>query len=326
MVPETEKKTLLVETLCEKEGEGWFMCSNEHYLAVGVDTSLLIYHIDTLELLRTISTDHPSETRIRRGEFRPGFPTVIGIGYFNGLCDIIDVDKEKLIQRLEGAESEIKSVSFSPSGERLSFSTRDGSVWIWKETEGEWEIEEIIEYSENDVKTAIWSEDTLVTMGYSNETVIYQRWEDEMCEVKWEIDAILKTTCTHWDGAFIHDGPSTYLGTVTQDGSLAIYHKESTWKEQLTQSISFYPVIAICQVSLPHSQDVFGMITNRNTLSLYSTSGSLFFKQIVASPEEEPIDLLFSKKASSLFILFFSYVQRKRSVRVKVVRGLGQWV
>ncbi|KAL7624458.1 Cytosolic iron-sulfur protein assembly protein [Parahypoxylon ruwenzoriense] len=79
-----------------------------------------------------------------------------------------DGAKEKdweLIVVLDGHDSEIKSVSFSPSGQYLATCSRDKSVWIWEdvgatETDDEWETVAVLNEHEGDVKAVAWCPET----------------------------------------------------------------------------------------------------------------------------------------------------------------------
>ncbi|KAF3070436.1 putative cytosolic iron-sulfur protein assembly protein 1 [Daldinia childiae] len=82
--------------------------------------------------------------------------------------DSDDDKKEKewdLIVILDGQDSEVKSVSFSPTGQFLATCSRDKSVWIWEdvgtnEEDDEWETVAVLSEHEGDVKAVAWCPET----------------------------------------------------------------------------------------------------------------------------------------------------------------------
>ncbi|KAI5190673.1 hypothetical protein NEMIN01_1138 [Nematocida minor] len=294
-----------------------------------------------------------SSVVIRRCEFIMD-SDIVSIGYFNGVCDIVNIDKNIRLDRLEGDESEIKSVSYGSN--RLVFSTREGSVWIWfMNEEGEWEIEEIVEYSESDVKSTIWFKNKLITTGYNDEVVIYSRWEDEICEVKWEIESIFKTESCAWDASAVEIEGTGYIATVTQQGYLHIYSNssanssvngndlsasgnssvnshsdnkadgesggEKVFREEVSLKVSSYPVISVTN-AVYNGVKCFAMVVDRRRLVLYAYGINglcVLSERTVLTEYEEPMDIVFSEEESAIFILSTSVSNRRKYTHIRKV-------
>ncbi|KAI0106968.1 WD repeat protein [Nemania sp. FL0031] len=99
------------------------------------------------------------------GQGGGGSSSSLEVEITSGNKDDVEEKDWELIVVLDGHDSEIKSVAFSPSGQFLATCSRDKSVWVWEdvgasEADDEWETVAVLNEHEGDVKAVAWCPDT----------------------------------------------------------------------------------------------------------------------------------------------------------------------
>lgn len=171
------------------------------------DRTVRIYSLTSFTLLHTITGGH--KRSVRSVSWKPGVKgqSVLATGSFDASAGIWRRDERGLEDDytrsrssegedddddyqysciLDGHESEIKSLSWSPSGQYLATCSRDKSVWIWEELEDDnFETVAVLQEHDGDVKCVAWhpEEDLLASASYDDTIRLYKEDADDWTQV-----------------------------------------------------------------------------------------------------------------------------------------------
>ncbi|KAL2112062.1 hypothetical protein VUR80DRAFT_8637 [Thermomyces stellatus] len=205
---------------------------------------------------------------------------------------------------LEGHDSEIKSVAFSPGGEFLATSSRDKSVWIWEDVgadEDEWETVAVLNEHEGDVKAvafcpdvsgrnarAKFSADVLASASYDDTVRIWR----EDGEGEWVCVAVLTghggtVWGVAWEGREREDGAFPRLMTFSADATIRVWRLDVGEDED--ENVSARGPLGgvpntmrkslredwVCEAILPnvHARDIYSVSWSSKT-GLVASTGS----------------------------------------------------
>lgn len=163
-----------------------------------------VYSLTSFTLLHSITGGH--KRSVRSVSWKPGVrgQSVLATGSFDSSAGIWRRDENSTTQDfttrsddgdeddyqfsciLDGHESEIKCLSWSPSGQYLATCSRDKSVWIWEELEDDnFETVAVLQEHDGDVKCVAWhpEEDLLVSASYDDTVRLYREDADDWVQV-----------------------------------------------------------------------------------------------------------------------------------------------
>ncbi|KAF7595743.1 Cytosolic iron-sulfur protein assembly protein [Aspergillus hancockii] len=257
------------------------------------DKTIRVYSLTNFRLLSTISGGHKRSVRtcawkphvqgesvLATGSFdatvgiwrrwdtygqAEGDPEVWGLSSEtpndNGVNNQEDGDNEewRFAVLLDGHDSEVKSVSWSPSGMLLATCSRDKSIWIWEDLDdgdNNFETVAVMQEHEGDVKCVVWHpvEECLASASYDNTIRLWREDIDDWCQVSclkghtgtvwhldWEgVDNVPSTTAAsekgtslsaEWKNRHALSGPR--LVSCSDDRTVRIWKRQP--KEQQSQ-------------------------------------------------------------------------------------------
>ncbi|KAF1940965.1 WD40 repeat-like protein [Clathrospora elynae] len=175
------------------------------------DRSVRVYSLTSFTLLHSITGGHKRSVRTVSWKPHTKGQSVLATGSFDSSAGIWrreesgpglendftnqrrgdgdeedEADDYQFSCILDGHESEIKCLSWSPSGQYLATCSRDKSVWIWEELEDDnFETVAVLQDHDGDVKCVGWhpEEDLLVSASYDDTVRLWREDQDDWVQV-----------------------------------------------------------------------------------------------------------------------------------------------
>lgn len=223
------------------------------------DKTVRVYSLTNFKLLSTISGGHKRSVRTCAWKPHIEGESVLATGSFDATVGIWrrwdsygrgneasggggieegdeqggeeDEEEWRFAVLLDGHDSEVKSVSWSPSGMLLATCARDKSIWIWEDLDdgdNNFETVAVMQEHGGDVKCVSWhpTEECLASGGY-DDTI--RLWREDLDD--WgQVACIKKHEGTVW--ALDWEGAETTPKVVSTSSSGSEEALKAQWREQ----------------------------------------------------------------------------------------------
>ncbi len=181
-------------------------------------------------------------------------------GSYDGKVAVYSNDKGKVVETIEGPDTEIKCVALN--GEKIAISTRGKTVWVLEK----FEISKIIEDHTQDVKGCRFYEGRLYSWSFDNTVKMYELFD---IESSWEMVQSINLGTIVWEVVFYNNE----MCCATNDGYIHRYKMaDGVWVFIVKYKISNYPLKCITVLKNSNDDDILAAIVNGNYLVFMDTS------------------------------------------------------
>lgn len=229
--------------------------TNEHILCISTTPDLILFGGKSRRLkgysgTSTVLCEHQKSIRFidSKGNF-------FGCASYD--CTATIFKDGTFFDKVEGPETEIKSLCFSDDTKFLALSTRGKTVWVCRICE-EIEIDSIIEDHLHDVKGVKFNKSDLYSFSYDCTIKMYERFD---LDESWELAQTIEEGSTVWNIEFYKD----FMVSCNADGRIRVYQFRTEWCLLRSIEASIFPIhdIAIYE-------DTLCYVLNRDSIAILS--------------------------------------------------------
>lgn len=198
---------------------------------------------------------------------------------------------KKIIDIIEGPETEIKDIAFSENNKYIAVATRGKTVWVLNINEDTLEIDAVIDDHTQDVKGVKFYAGCLYSYGYDNTIKVYEKVDYGNCG--WElIQNITEHENTVWNVIF-HEFK---MISCDNDGYICFYDFDEVWKLVKKFKASSYHIYSLCIVK----DRYLAYIVNLNNIAIIDMNCDL--KLLIKDLHKSEINSIDYCKENSMLV------------------------
>lgn len=197
----------------------------------------------------------------------------VGCGSYDGTAVVFSRPENKLIETIEGPDTEIKGIAFHEN--KMALCTRGKTVWVLEDLE----ISKILDDHSQDVKGCAFHGGRLYSWSYDNTIKMYELFE---LDHSWELMQSLDLNSIVWSVVFIEG----CMVAATHDGCVSVFEMNyGLWVVKQTKLLSACPIMSMC-VAGKH----VAAICNRNCVAVFDSELNIVAEQLLGG--ECPAEIL----------------------------------
>ena len=251
---------------------------------------------------QTLEKVHKSTIRYLDWDYSGEYLSAASFDFNISIYKMTNLNTLTCLTVLESNDSEIKSVSWSKSGNFIASCTRKGKIWIWEKEIDEFESEDfscktILNGDNGDIKMVKYSpyDDALFSCGFSESIKI---WELNNTQD----DYILINTIKGHEGTIWHiefNKKGNIFFTCSDDKSLIMWGigdklgKDNNNNEEMNEVIDYKNIIKLAKIDNLHLRPIYSCILSFDEKYIFTCSndGNIGIVEIINNNEDKNIEM-----------------------------------